>query len=282
MKEQVVTSPVIEGTRIHAAGSERITPTLASALNGVEEKLKRLDSLLSSGVMPMFIAERVGVSRKVVQKIERTLRENELIVFDRFDKRGVKYSEDGVLAIAAVCWKIAEKFNQSHPLDESWKSIIKDTKAALGNSTVAESLREPETDDLRFSSGKTTRQDFISGRGGPMASEALSRREQIEELRSWDINRLRDLYELIPVSILSADFSSSTGSENVAKTIMKISAAIKGRPFLLDLDVDSLSCVEYKKAIGDCVVKLEILKNNSNINNLWMLNLATVRREDRD
>lgn len=274
-----------------------IDPDLKSVLEKVNSRVIKYKGRVVSGVLPRFLTDYLPIMPSSVLSIHDSARKSGIIEPKNGKSiRGYYYDGEDVLVFTAVCWFINEQFRDNGSFDKPWVDTVEETKDKLGGDNfLSRRLHLPNDPNARFSTGWTSYEIFSTGNrkkgskygdrdedgGDRQQPEVYTPREQMEDTKRWDVDRIRRLLDVIPDTLDSIDSVSAMKviPPHIIELVMEIHDFSHGQnPYLRRVNEGPVSTPLFKTALREYLTLSEIFKQDGEY--LDMLGLRTaVRRE---
>lgn len=228
--------------------------------------------------MAVLLSDYLGVKTNSIERVHSEARKAGVIEPKKSDHNGYVYENEEVLAFAAVCWIINKSFREDGLFDKTWIDIVEGAEEALGGkNSISRSLHFPQSSGLRFSTGKMSYEAFVSPirhreskYGSALGGERQepvepTPKEIIEDIKSWDAQRLQQLHESIPDSIDSIDSIPAMRlvPAHIVDTLMTVHDVFHRQdPDLRRVGVDPVPAALFKRALRDYLSLQEIFGHN--------------------
>lgn len=255
-------------------------PYLRDCLERVNDQINNYKGRIVSGALPNLLFGHLPIVSSFILRIHDSARKAGVIEpINGNSKKGYYYYDrEDVLAISAVCWLINEEFRENGSFEESWVDIVSKTKDLLGGDNfISRKLKLPNDSNAHFSAGLTSYESFINGRrkrGSKYANEdrrdrqkprVYTPREIIEDVQSWDVEKIKGLLDGIPDTADSIDSVPALRvvSSYIIDNFMVIDdISHRQDPDFRRINEDSVSALRLKRAIRNYLSLHEFFKRN--------------------
>ena len=246
--------------------------TLLECLGGVEVRMdSRGRQRLGPESLRDYVKREVGLANQAAKLILSETQRLRVINGRAVIRNALEFSREEVLAFTAICWTIKDGFGhtQPDPYENSWGQIVDQTRTNLAEDGVLGSIiSEPADPDAKFSTKKTTYEDFTKGRlrvtkhgsrDSGNTERDLSAAEVFSETQKWDTNRLETLYGSLEGSVDPVQ-SYKLPPPFISERIVRISEIAAQRPS--SRSIEDVEEFFFKYDVRVCMQLMELLGVN--------------------